>query len=75
MDTTHTLLRLNLFKMYNASKDKPRKHKAAPAAAEEEEELVDVTMRIDGMMCSHCEITVLTALEAVEGVEVVRADA
>ena len=28
-------LRLNLFKMYNASKDKPRKHKAAAAPAEE----------------------------------------
>ena len=48
-------LRLNLFKMYNASKDKPRKHKAAAAPAEEEEELIEVAMRIDGMMCGMCE--------------------
>ncbi len=68
-------LRLNLFKMYNASKDKPRKHKAAAAPAEEEEELIEVAMRIDGMMCGHCEKTVTEALSAVEGVEAVSASA
>ncbi len=69
-------LRLNLFKMYNASKDKPRKHKAVPsAAAEEDEELIDVAMRIDGMMCGHCEKAVTDALSAVEGVEDVSASA
>ena len=68
-------LRLNLFKMYNASKDKPRKHKAAAAPAEEEEELIEVAMRIDGMMCGHCEKTVTEALSAVEGVEDVSASA
>ena len=68
-------LRLNLFKMYNASKDKPRRHKAAPAPVEDDEELIDVTMRIDGMMCSHCEKTVTEALEAVEGVQDVTASA
>ena len=69
-------LRLNLFKMYNASKDKPRRHKAAPSVAvEEEEELIDVAMRIDGMMCGHCEKTVTEALSAVEGVEDVSASA
>ena len=69
-------LRLNLFKMHNASKDKPRRHKAVPSVAvEEEEELIDVAMRIDGMMCGHCEKTVTEALSAVEGVEDVSADA
>ena len=68
-------LRLNLFKMYNASKDKQRKHKAAAAPAEEEEELIEVAMRIDGMMCGHCEKTVTEALSAVEGVEDVSASA
>ena len=68
-------LRLNLFKMYNASNDKPRKHKAAAAPAEEEEELIEVAMRIDGMMCGHCEKTVTEALSAVEGVEDVSASA
>ena len=68
-------LRLNLFKMYNASKDKPRRHKAAPAPAEDDEGLIDVTMRIDGMMCEHCEKTVTEALSAVEGVQDVTASA
>ncbi len=68
-------LRLNLFKMYDASKDKPRKHKQRAEAPAEDEELIDVTMRIDGMMCSHCEKTVTEALEAVEGVEGVTANA
>ena len=49
--------------------------KAAPAPVEDDEELIDVTMRIDGMMCSHCEKTVTEALEAVEGVQDVTASA
>ena len=68
-------LRLNLFKMYDASKDKPRKHKQRAEAPAEDEELIDVTMRIDGMMCGHCEKTVTEALEAVPGVEGVTASA
>ena len=36
-------LRLNLFKMFDASKDKPRKHKAAPAA-QAEDDTMTVTM-------------------------------
>ena len=68
-------LRLNLFKMYDASKDKPRKHKKHVEAPAEDEELIDVTMRIDGMMCGHCEKTVTEALEAVPGVEGVTANA
>lgn len=32
-------------------------------------------MKIEGMMCGHCENAVKTALEAVEGVETVTADA
>ena len=68
-------LRLNLFKMYNSSKDKPRRHKAVAAPVEDDEELIDVTMRIDGMMCGHCEKTVTEALSAVEGVEDVSASA
>ena len=33
------------------------------------------TVKIDGMMCEHCEKAVTTALSAVEGVESVKADA
>ena len=59
-------LRLNLFKMRDASHDKKRKHKKT---AQAQEATVEKTMRIEGMMCGHCENTVKTALEAVPGVE------
>ncbi|MFR5782581.1 MAG: heavy-metal-associated domain-containing protein [Oscillospiraceae bacterium] len=36
---------------------------------------MEKTMKIEGMMCEHCERAVKTALEAVEGVEAVTADA
>ena len=57
-------LRLNLFKMYNAKKDKKIKvHK------KEQVQVVEKTMTIEGMMCGHCESTVKAALEAIPGVE------
>ena len=59
-------LRLNLFDMYNPSRDKKIK------CAEEniqEEKTMEKTMKIEGMMCGHCEAAVKKALEAVEGVE------
>ena len=59
-------LRLNLFNMRDASHDKKRRRKKA---AQAQEATVEKTMRIEGMMCGHCENTVKTALEAVPGVE------
>ena len=59
-------LRLNLFKMHDASKDKKIKAKADP---KKEETTMTKTMKIEGMMCGHCEAAVKKALEAVAGVE------
>lgn len=55
-------LRLNLFDMRNAAKDKQIKRK-------QEEKTMEKTMKIEGMMCGHCEATVKKALEALDGVE------
>ncbi|MDR1703068.1 MAG: heavy metal translocating P-type ATPase [Clostridiales bacterium] len=57
-------LRLNLFDMTNATKDKKRIAKTKQTQANAEK-----TITIDGMMCSHCENTVKNALEAIPGVE------
>ena len=56
-------LRLNLFKLHDAGKDKKIKKKQ-----HKEEPSMEKTMKIEGMMCGHCEATVKKALEAVDGV-------
>ena len=57
-------LRLNLFDLRNASKDKKIKVKH-----KEEAKVMEKTLNIEGMMCGHCEATVKKALEALDGVE------
>ena len=57
-------LRLNWFKMRDASKDKKIK-----AKKKEEETTMEKTMKIEGMMCGHCEARVKKCLEALEQVE------
>ena len=64
-------LRLNLFNMRDASHDKKRRHKQVEQG---QETTVEKTMKIEGMMCGHCEKTVKTALEAIPGVEEATAD-
>ena len=59
-------LRLNLFKMHDVGKDKKIK---AKADNKKEETTMTKTMKIEGMMCGHCEAAVKKALEAVAGVE------
>ena len=75
-------LRLNLFHMYETSKDKAIKKGTADAAdliallpeqgaAEkimERDKMDQKTIRIEGMMCGHCEATVRAALEELPGV-------
>ncbi len=80
-------LRLNLFKLRDASHDKKIKNPAFDTAKEaetpeengnlsaenklpsnKEENTMTKTMKINGMMCMHCEARVKKALEAVEGV-------
>ena len=83
-------LRLNLFKLHEAAKDKPiknpvvlpaelfeQKEEISPAPAEKKSAETVKTLYIDGMMCEHCETRVKAALEALEGVSdaVVSSDA
>ena len=57
-------LRLNLFKLHDAGKDKKIKSKKH----HQEENKMEKTMKIEGMMCGRCEAAVKKALEAVDGV-------
>ena len=59
-------LRLNLFDVHSTRRDKKIKHKTT---TETEEQEMEKTMNIEGMMCMHCEATVKKALEAIDGVE------
>lgn len=64
-------LRLNLFKMHDGRRDKPRKHPVVlpeEPAVPEQPPLEERTVRITGMMCGHCEAAVKGALEKVPGV-------
>ena len=56
-------LRLNLFKLHDASRDHKRKNHIKEIKKETTE--MEKTMKITGMMCSHCEATVKQALEAI----------
>ncbi|MCI8663297.1 MAG: heavy metal translocating P-type ATPase [Hungatella sp.] len=56
-------LRLNLFRIHDAGKDKKIKVKKA------EEKTMTKTMKIEGMMCGHCEARVKKCLEALPEVE------
>ena len=55
-------LRLNWFDMHNSKKDKKIKRN------QKEELTMEKTMKIEGMMCGHCEARVKKCLEALEGV-------
>ncbi|MCB6416463.1 heavy metal translocating P-type ATPase [Dorea acetigenes] len=57
-------LRLNWFRMYDASKDKKIKNKK-----KQEEITMEKTMKINGMMCGHCEARVKKCLEALPEVD------
>lgn len=72
-------LRLNLFDMHNAGKDKKRKEcqrlsieleagKESLGQKRMEDKIMKKTMKIEGMMCGHCEARVKKCLEAIEGV-------
>lgn len=56
-------LRLNFFKIYSSKKDKKIKPKKV-----EEEKSMTKTMKIEGMMCGHCEARVKKCLEKIDGV-------
>ena len=85
-------LRLNLFRMQDASHDRPMKKRALPeqdansteAAAPAEKDSAErtttaveglqKTLRIDGMMCHHCENAVKNALEKLDFIEEAKAN-
>lgn len=58
-------LRLNLFDLHSAAKDKKINTKEKNPKEETE---MEKTMNIEGMMCGHCEATVKKALESLDGV-------
>ena len=60
-------LRLNLFRMYDAGKDKKIKKKKTKKV---EEKSMEKTMKIEGMMCGHCEARVKKCLEKLPEVDV-----
>ncbi|MEY8385722.1 heavy metal translocating P-type ATPase [Oscillospiraceae bacterium 38-13] len=60
-------LRLNLFNLRDARKDKPLKSKHSKHS--EEVTTMEKTMKIEGMMCGHCEARVKKALEALPEVQ------
>ena len=62
-------LRLNLFKMYDASKDKKLKAKKEKKRSKKEDKIMKKIMHIEGMMCGHCEAAVKKALEALPQVD------
>ena len=72
-------LRLNWKKIYDSRRDHEMKHKAelAPELLAEienkkqEETKMTKKIKIEGMMCPHCEATVTKALNAMDGVSVV----
>ena len=57
-------LRLNFFDMYRSDRDKKIKEKK-----KKETKTMEKTLKVEGMMCEHCEARVKKALEAVPGVE------
>ena len=77
-------LRLNLVKLYDDSHDRPGKaadirkleaetdnneSEVSNQIDQTEENIMEKTIKVEGMMCMHCEATVKKALEAIDGVE------
>ena len=64
-------LRLNLCKLYDGGRD----HKAkGRKKCQTQEDSLEKTIHVKGMMCGHCENAVKTALEKLEGVASAEAD-
>ena len=66
-------LRLNLFKLHDPSRDKAIEPVLIPeelfqSFIKQEETTMQKTMKIEGMMCQHCEARVKKTLEKIEGV-------
>lgn len=65
-------LRLNWFKMYDAGRDRKIHHKKSKKIEnnlKKEKTTMEKTIKIEGMMCGHCEAAVKKALEALAEVQ------
>lgn len=63
-------LRLNLFRLHDASRDRKRKRHTKPSTTPgKEQNTMEKTLKIEGMMCGHCEARVKKALEALPEVQ------
>ena len=60
-------LRLNFFEMHDSKRDHKIKNKLK-ITIEKETKPMEKTLKIEGMMCGHCEMHTKKALEALEGV-------
>lgn len=75
-------LRLNLFKVHDASRDHRLRNIASIEAISDGDNCIDdmedkkmtKTLKVEGMMCEHCEARVKKVLEAIDGVESAVAD-
>ncbi len=65
-------LRLNLFRMHDATRDRPLRKAALPEP--EAEQARELVLCVDGMMCGHCEAAVKKALEKLDFIEEATAD-
>ena len=65
-------LRLNFFDIQRSDRDK--KIKTKTHKEEKESKTMEKTLKVEGMMCCHCEATVKKALEAIDGVSAAEAD-
>ena len=64
-------LRLNFFNLRNPKRDKKIKQNQSlqlQPETDKEESVMEKTMKIEGMMCGHCEARVKKSLEALDGV-------
>ncbi len=66
-------LRLNFFKVKNPTCNK-NQTKIATQEETKMAEKIEKTLKVEGMMCSHCEAHVKQALEKLDGVEEAKAD-
>lgn len=65
-------LTLNMFNINDSRDDRKRKSKPIEYPSKKEEIEMKKTMKIEGMMCQHCEAAVKNALEALEEVKEAR---
>ena len=61
-------LRLNLVDIYDPRRDR-KLHRGSKIKKEKEPKIMEKTMKIQGLMCPHCEARVKKTLESIEGVE------